>query len=530
MKQKLFPIFLSLLFVLPQMIHVSRAQTCTNRFVEHVLPHVTQTYRQPVQFYESNGSGVGINDLNNDGLLDIVLGNLKGSNTILWNTGNLEFRAESFARNSRTRMVAIVDVDADGWQDIVLTTQLGAPSIWHNNGDETFSFSTLDGVNHPAYTLDWGDVDADGDLDLVTASYDAELFQLLRDNFLFNGGAGVYFYENDQEVYVENRLSDKAQALAVLLMDINDDDTPELIVGNDFSLPDQSWSFQEGSWKSYDAFAVTTFSTMSFDVGDIDNDGSRELFAADMHPAIEDSVTANSWRYVLEDIASAARLPGDRQIPENVMHMRTADGKFMNAAGQYGIAATGWTWAAKFGDLDQDGYLDLYAVNGMQSVELFPHLPDDALIEPNAAFRNEAGERFVLMPEWGLGSLQGGRGMSMGDLDNDGDLDIIINNLNTVSMLYENDLCGGSSLQVDLRWPGSANPYGIGSKLALHTSAGTYYRDLRATSGYLSGDPSRVHLGFPSEAALLWLEIEWPDHQVTRVEDFSSDLFITITR
>ncbi|MBZ0284405.1 MAG: VCBS repeat-containing protein, partial [Anaerolineae bacterium] len=367
------------------------------------MPHITRTHNEPVQFYEGNGSGLGINDLNNDGLLDIVLGNLKGTNTILWNEGNLEFHTEEFARNSRTRAVTIVDTNADGWLDIVLTTQLGAPSVWYNNGDDTFTFALLDGVNHPAYTLDWGDVDADGDLDLVTASYDAELFQLLRDNFLFNGGAGVYFYENHQGTYIENRLADKAQALAVMLADINMDDAPELIVGNDFSMPDQSWSFWDGSWKSYEPFAVTTFSTMSFDAGDIDNNGSLEFFAADMHPPTDDAETLGAWRYVLDDIASAARLPGDRQIAENMLHIRTTDGNFTNAASDYGIDATGWTWSAKFGDLDQDGYLDLYAVNGMQSFELFPHLPNDALVEPNAAFRNNAGKGFELMPSWGLG-------------------------------------------------------------------------------------------------------------------------------
>ncbi|MBZ0284520.1 MAG: ASPIC/UnbV domain-containing protein, partial [Anaerolineae bacterium] len=121
-------------------------------------------------------------------------------------------------------------------------------------------------------------------------------------------------------------------------------------------------------------------------------------------------------------------------------------------------------------------------------------------------------------------------GMSMGDLDNDGDLDIVVNNLNAASVLYENDLCGGSSLQVDLRWPGSANPYGMGSMLALHTSTGTYYRDLHASSGYLSGNPARIHFGFPSETVLLRLEIEWPDQQVTTINDFASNLFITVTR
>lgn len=506
------------------------AKPCTNRFIEHRLPHTTQTRGVPVHFYEGNGSGVGINDLNNDGLLDIVLGNLHGANTILWNDGQLQFRAETFGRTGRTRTVNMVDVDADGWLDIVLTTQVGAPILWHNERDGTFRLKTLNGVRHPAYTLDWADIDADGDLDLATASYNAELLLLLKDSFLFNNNAGVFYYENREDIFIPTQLADESQALALWLSDIDHDEQPDLIIGNDFSFPDQSWSYRDGAWITNAPFDVTTYNTMSFDAGDLNNDGLLEFFAADMHPTEDDSATLNVWRYVLDNLATAARLPDDRQVAENVLQSQTSVGRLTNVAQQYGLAATGWTWSAKFGDLDQDGYLDLYAVNGMESIELFPHVPGRALVEPNVALRNDAGQGFTLMPAWGLDSLDGGRGMSMGDLDNDGDLDIVVNNLNTPSILFENDLCGGRSLQVELRWPQSANVYGIGATLTLHTSMGVYRRDLRATSGYLSGDPARVHFGFPQEAKLLTLEIEWPDHHVTRIEQFPIDPFMVVTR
>jgi enediyne biosynthesis protein E4 len=508
------------------------ADPCANRFIEHVLPHTTQTRGEPVHFYEGNGSGVGLNDLNNDGRLDIVLGNLKGANTILWNEGQMQFRAQTFGRTGRTRAVNLVDVDADGWIDIVLTTQAGAPQVWHNNQDETFRLKTLQGVTHLAYTLDWADVDADGDLDLATASYDSELMLLLGDSFLFNNNAGVFYYENRGNNFIATRLADEARGLALWLSDIDDDAQPDLIVGNDFSFPDQSWSYRDGAWMANTPFEATTYSTMSFDAGDINNDGRLEFFAADMQPTEDDEATQRIWRYVLDDLENAPRLPDDIQITENVLQTQSANGGLINVAQQYRLAATGWTWSAKFGDLDQDGYLDLYAVNGMESIELFPHVPGNALIERNTAFRNNAGTGFTLMPAWGLDSLDGGRGMSMGDLDNDGDLDIVVNNLNAPSVLFENNLCGGRSLQVELRWPQSDNIYGIGARLMLQTSAGTYTRDLRASSGYLSGDPARVHFGFPGDAQLFSLEIEWPDHEVTvtRIEQFPIDPFIVVTR
>jgi hypothetical protein len=506
-----------------------QAQECSYTFKLRRLNHVTVTAEQPVPFYEGNGSGVGIHDLNNDGKLDVVLGNLAGANTILWNQGGLAFRAEPFGLG-RTRAVSLMDIEGDGWVDIVLTTQTGAPSLWHNNGDMTFSLGLIEGVTHPAYTLDWGDVDADGDLDLVTAAYDAELAKLLQNAFLFGEGAGVYYYENQSGVFHPTRLAEESQALAVWLADVNADGAAELLIGNDFSFPDQGWTYAAGEWVPFMPFRTTTFNTMSFAGGDIDNDGAAEFFAADMLPSSQDRMTQRAWARVLDSIKRAARLPGDLQVAENVLQVRDADGNFINQAAAMGVEATGWTWSAKFGDLDEDGFLDLYAVTGMESVELFSHLPGSRLVEPNAVFRNEGGTGFALMPGWGLGNLESGRGMSMADLDHDGDLDIVVNNLNAESILYENQLCGGDSLQVTLRWEGVQNVAGIGAHLRLVTSSGTYTRAMRAGSGYLSGDAARVHFGFPQGTILQRLEVTWSDQQTTIVDQFSNDSFLTIIR
>jgi hypothetical protein len=505
------------------------SRECINTFIEHSLPHTTVTRSNVVRFYESNGSGVAINDLNHDGLLDIVLGNLNGPNTILWNEGALSFRAEEFMPTGRTRAVNIVDVDGDGWLDIVVTTQWAAPRLWRNNGNATFSYQPLVGVDRPAYAMQWADVDTDGDLDLVTASYDAELLELLRDSFLFGDGAGVVYYENQDGALVPTRLADESQALAISLSDLDANGSLDLVVGNDFNFPDQSWSYRDGVWQATSPFTATTYSTMSFDMGDMNNDGAQEFFAADMFPYEQDSNALRAWQPVLDGIADTPLPPDNRQIFENVLLFRGDDGLFTNRAAEYGVSATGWSWSSKFGDLNNDGFLDLYVVNGMIAQDLFARLPNDELVEANQAFRNDNGERFVPAPEWGLGSLGSGRGMSMADLDNDGDLDVVVNNLNAPAQLFENDLCGGSSLQVELRWPGSLNPYGLGAMLALHTDAGTYMRDVRAASGYLSGDPARVHFGLPEDSHPLRLEVYWPDGSVSTIDTFGSERIVTVT-
>ncbi len=524
------PLLLIVICIFVLVTNTAQAQTCDGSFIAHDLAHVTQSRGRVVRFYESNGSGVALNDLNGDGLLDIVLGNLDGANRILWNLGGLEFRVEDFPRpTGRTHAVQTVDVDADGWIDIIFTSQIGSPQFWRNNHDETFTLIALDRVLRPAYTLAWADPDHDGDLDIITASYDAELLQLLRDSFLNSGGAGVIYYENTGDGYAPTRLGDDAQALTLWVSDLNGDGATDLIVGNDFSLPDQSWSYVDGAWHPAALFETMTFSTMSFDAGDINNDGAFEFFAADMYPAEDTPEVIDAWQYVLADLDSSPRLPDDRQISQNMLFIPRDDGTLIDYAEAFGVAATGWTWSSKFGDLDQDGFLDLYAVNGMASVELFGHLPNDELLESNLVFRG-SGDHFTPTPEWGLGSLSGGRGMSMGDLDNDGDLDIVINNLNAPAQLYENQLCSGASLQVELRWQNSPNPFGIGARLVLHTTSGIFTREMQAASGYLSGNPARIHFGFPAGTRLERLEVYWTDGTVSEVSQFDASPFLLVSR
>jgi hypothetical protein len=267
---------------------------------------------------------------------------------------------------------------------------------------------------------------------------------------------------------------------------------------------------------------------MSFDWGDIDNNGSFELLATDMKPYDLGVKTLAEW---LPMMATMRRVPrGSPQRDENVLQVLEADHRYHNQSDERGIDATGWSWSGKFGDLDNDGFLDLYIVNGMIDIDLFDYLPGGELVEANQAFRNLGGETFASAPQWGLESTASGRGLSLADLDNDGDLDMVVNNLRSAAQLFENQLCGGAGLEVDLRWADSANTRALGAQLILHTSAGTYTRDVRAGSGYLSGDPARVHFGVPTGATLLRLEVLWLDGRVSSIEAPTTNTLLTITR
>ncbi len=503
--------------------------TCSGAFVAHTLDHITQVDADPIRMFDSNGSGLAINDLNNDGLLDIVFASLDGSESILWNEGNLQFRAQELNIPARTRAVITLDFDGDGWLDILFTSQRAAPSLWRNLGNGEFDLTPLPGVSNAAYAMNWGDLDGDGDLDMVTGSYDAELAQIATNDFLFNGGAGVYYYENQDGTFVETRLAESAQALTILFTDLNGDAKLDIAVGNDFAELDRYWTLIDGTWTEFVPFSIITHSTMSFDVGDVDNNGAQELFATDMHPYSEDDETMAQWQPVMESMMEVPMIEGDPQVMVNTMQSITGE-SYQNISDTLGVDASGWSWSSKFGDLNSDGFLDLYIVNGMIAEELFGHLPNNELVEENQAFVNQGGSGFIPAPEWNLNATESGRGMSMADLDGDGDLDVVINNLTTPATLFENRVCGGSNLTLSLSQPDTANPGAIGARLTLHTTAGIYQREVRAASGYLSGDAAQVHFGFPAESEIEALEITWPDGTVTRLDDITANTFVSITR
>jgi hypothetical protein len=212
---------------------------------------------------------------------------------------------------------------------------------------------------------------------------------------------------------------------------------------------------------------------MSYDLGDVDNDGAFELFASDMKPYADDAETAAAWQPVLRALLSDAHPEGDPQLSKNMFQARGKDGAWHNEAAARSLDGTGWSWASKFGALDQDGFLDLYVVNGMIELTTLGHLANHELVEENQALKNDGSGSFEPMPECGLGATERGRGLSMADRYKDGDMDIVVNNLQAQARLFENQLCQGSSLQVDLFWPGSGNSRGPGARLAFHNNEGT---------------------------------------------------------
>jgi hypothetical protein len=504
---------------------------CTGAFVAHSLDYST-TSATNVAVYEANGAGLAIGDLDGDGRLDIVMSNLAGPNAILWNQGDFQFRREDLSFGD-SRAAAIVDVDADGKPDIVFTRRFAKPTLLHNTGQagaERFAVGPLPGVNNPFYSMTWGDLDGDGTLALIAGSYDTELLKQAGPIFQQQGGGvGVFIYRRQGDAFEGQRLTDAADALAIALPDLDGDGRADIVVGNDFNRPDYAWVQPNGSWQPATPFAYTSENTMSLDVGDIDNNGRAEIFATDMKPANKDLATMARWLPMMK-LMTKPLTSLDPQHVENTLQVNDGNGHWSNQGYERLIDSSGWSWSGKFGDLDNDGFLDIYVVNGMIAAGLFDYLPNHELVEPNMAYQNDGRGSFTLASQWGLGALASGRGMSMADLNGDGKLDIVVNNLQSPAQLFENRLCGGTGLEVDLFWPASQNTRAIGAQLALHTSAGTYYRDVRAASGYLSGDPPQIHFGLPQNAIVQRLEIRWPDGKLSNIATPAAQTSIVVTR
>jgi hypothetical protein len=501
-----------------------RTGECSSTFVTHSLDYTTRV--DTMGAYDTNGSGVAVGDLDNDQDIDMVFANLKGNNTIFWNEGSLQFRKEELEMGD-SRAAAIVDVDGDGWNDIVFTRSIAAPSYWRNERGQ-FALERLRGVSRLAYSMVWGDLDDDGDLDFVTASYDSLLEKELRDTFMMSSGAGVVVYTQTPEGFEEKRLTNESQALALILFDVNEDGKQDILVGNDFAIPDFIYTNTDGEWVEAYPFAVTTRNTMSFDAGDINNDGQSELFATDMKPDFNDLNALAQWMPLMQKTYEQQKAFPKQRV-ENALQQLTKNG-FENLGYPLRLDATGWSWAGKFGDLNNDGLLDIYVVNGMMDDKVLSHLPNYELVEENQTFVNLGNNTFDRV-DWDLASTQSGRGMTMVDLDDDGDLDIVVNNVESPSVIFENQLCENNSrgLEVSLISE-SQNTNAVGATLKLQTDKGVLLREVRAGSGYLSSDTSRIHFGIPKGATIQGLEILWPDGQVSNLDDIQPNTLITITR
>src|SRR3989338_5497790 len=472
-------------------------------------------------------SGLALNDINNDGLIDIFLVNFIGNSSIFWNKGDLKFEKEDFPI-SKGRSVNLIDYNGDAQIDIFITIFNSTPKLFENklaDKKTVFSKTKMDFMNY-SFSSDFGDIDLDGDLDLVLSSYDVELGDVINDYKKGSNIYGVSWYINENDSFRQKLfLAHRSNALVTTLFDIDNNSYPDIFVGNDMEINDYAFLCYEVGCTLKKIFNKTSFFTMSYYFGDIENDGDYDVFSSDMllyEPELK--------KKMLEDQAHEPEYPS--QVKRNTLQVNR-NGLFLEDAEARGIDATGWSWSSKFADINNDGFLDLYIVNGMLKNYMASNLEEKnkGLIEENFMLINNGSGYFYNDKSLGLNSTKGGRGMSFADLDNDGYLDIVVNNLLDNASIFVNNLCNENEfVEFELRQPNSKNVYSIGAKVILNTSLGTLTRTIRSSSGYLSGDPYRLHFGLGKNTTIYKTKVIWPDGKVSSFSDIKKNKVNKIKR
>ncbi len=525
------------------------------------------TYRN---FY--NGGGVGIGDLNNDGLADIYLTANMGSNKLFLNKGDFTF--EDVTEKSKTALpdhwstgVVLVDINHDGLLDIYVCNagfvkgQNQKNALFINQGNMLFEEqATTYGLDEDGYTTHaaFFDYDKDGDLDAYilnnsfiptnTLNYSNKRNLRAADwpvkDFLKGGGDKLL--ENQDGQFVD--VSEKAGiyqsligfGLGVTVGDINEDGYEDLYISNDFFERDYLYLNQkDGTFaeKLEDYFEHISHSSMGADMRDVNNDGLPDIFVTDMLPDEEYRLktTASFDDINLRNLK--VKQGFYNQFMHNTLQLNKGK-KFKEISFHSGVAASDWSWGALMFDADNDRYTDLLVCNGifhdvinldfmdffandiMQQMVLSGKKEDVASVIDkmpstplqNKFFKNIGGMKFEeVATDWGLPEKTFSNGAAYGDLDNDGDYDLVINNVNQPALLYRNNATN-HTLQIKLVGS-SENPDAIGSKVFVYDKEEVLSRQIHPGRGFQSSVDYKLIFGLGAQTAVDSIKIIWPDQR-----------------
>jgi hypothetical protein len=528
-----------------------------------------------------NGGGVGIGDFNNDGLQDIYFTANQLDNKLYLNKGDFKFEDITESAGVKGERpwstgVSIVDINSDGFLDIYvcnsgdLQGENKHNELFINNGDLTFKESAAE------YNLDdkgfsthasFFDFDKDGDLDvyILNNSYQAiGSFDLRRNERPKRDVlGGDKLMENVDGKFVD--ISQKAGiygsvigfGLGVTVGDVNNDGWEDIYVSNDFFERDYLYiNNQDGTFSEEleEQINATSGASMGADMADVNNDGYNDIFVTDMLPSEYDRLktvtTFEDWnKYILK-----VNEGYHHQFTRNTFQLNNGNNSFSEVSRFSGIQASDWSWGALFFDMDNDGFKDLFIANGiyqdLTNQDYLQYISNEEVIKSiiandkvdykrlidiipvvkvkNHAYKNTDGLSFKEYHDSGLLTESFSNGAAYGDLDNDGDLDLVVNNLNMESFIYRNNTIETSAdanyIKFDLKGK-EGNTFAVGSKVEILNYG--ISKENQPVRGFQSSVDTRLNIGLPNNGDIS-ARITWPSGMQTLLENIAANQTIIV--